>query len=124
MRPDLDTDLPRATDSASVAGVRSGLRGVWQSGIRCPSQTLFAMAVSLFWAVFYNATFWEKTVEAMWYPRLGAAVFFVSLFLLVLTVQATFLLIVPTRRGLQIAASVLCLIAALSAYFTGSYGAL
>lgn len=112
--------------SASTLGSRGrhALRNAWARGVRCPSQAIFAFAVSLIWALLYNFTFWRETVQAMWYPQVGAVVFLASLFVLLLTVQATLLLVVPTRRGMQAVASLLFVVAALSSYFSDAYGAI
>ncbi|HEY4366239.1 MAG TPA: phosphoethanolamine--lipid A transferase [Steroidobacteraceae bacterium] len=138
--PGLGASATGATGATGVGGgsarvapeAASGLAGWllgwcrrrWAEGIRCSSQTLFAVVVSLLWAAFYNFTFWQETAAAMWYPGAKAAVFFVSLFALVVTTQATLLLLMPTRRLLQAAASGLFIVGAASAYFSSAYGAI
>lgn len=94
------------------------------SRIVCPSDVAFAMSVSGIWLALYNVRFWELTAAAMWHPTLGSACFFLSLTILLLTSQGLLLLIMPTRWLMRVAASVLFVVAAASAYFISAYGAL
>jgi lipid A ethanolaminephosphotransferase len=91
------------------------------------SDTRFAFAVSLIWLVAYNSRFWSDTAQAMWHgsTRSGSFVsvaFLVSLFVVVLCLQALLLLLVPTRRLMLGAAAALFLVAAISSYFIARYG--
>ena len=113
-------------DGSAVAwaSLPTRLRTLWTQGLHLPNATVFCFGVSLLWAVFYNVTFWRETTAAMWYPGAGAVVFLITLFALVLTVQATLLLLVPTRWLLRAAASVLFVVSAVSSYFSSAYGAI
>lgn len=91
--------------------------------MRWPSEIALAFGISLAWLAFYNFRFWEQTVAAMWRPSLGAAAFLVSIFVLVLTLQALLLLLMPTRWLMRFAASALFIVASLSSWFTQAYGA-
>jgi lipid A ethanolaminephosphotransferase len=93
-------------------------------GVRCPSETHFAFAVSCSWAALYNVPFWAQSVGAMWHPTLGGAAFVVSLFIVVMHLQAMLLLLMPSERTLRAAASILFIVAAVSAYFCSEYGAI
>lgn len=87
------------------------------------SQLHFAFGTSLLWLALYNFTFWKQTLDAMWRPSLGSAVFLVSLFLLAWCLQALLLLLMPTRFFMRVWASALFIVASLSSYFTETYGA-
>ena len=100
------------------------LRRHWASLAASCSETRFAFGISLIWALFYNLPFWDRTFEAMWHPALGGIAFLVSLFVLVLNLQAILLLLMPTVIGMRLAASVLFIVAAVSSYFTAEYGAI
>ncbi len=88
----------------------------------CSSETRFALCISLIWTALYNAPFWERTLEAMWHPTLGGVTFLVSLFGLVLSLQALLLLLMPTTAAMRTVASVLFITAAGSSYFIAEYG--
>lgn len=98
------------------------INGLAGRGIRCPSDVLFAFGVSLTWLLFYNARFWQEAVQAMWHGNASSAVFFLSLFVVVLCLQALLLLLLPTRRLMVGVAGGLFLVAALGSYFTSRYG--
>lgn len=100
------------------------LRERWAAGIPCPSDTAFALGISLLWLLFYNVRFWQLALSAMWHPTPGAVLFLVSLFMLTLSLQALLLLLWPTRWLTRVAASILFVIAALGAYFCSEYGAI
>lgn len=106
------------------AGLYALLRAKWSNGIPCASEIHFAMGVSLLWAVFYNPRFWELTLHAMWQPAPRSVVFLVSLFFLILALQALLLLLMPSRTLLRAAASTLFVIAAASSYFASTFGAI
>lgn len=89
---------------------------------RCASQSLFAIGVSLVWLLFYNVRFWHETFLAMWRPSSGAALFIASLFVLVLSVQAVLLLLIPGRTLLRWVVGALFIVASLSSYFSDTYG--
>ena len=59
----------------------------------------------------------------MWHPTPRAALFLVSLFVVVVCLQALLLALVPTRLGMRIAGTALFVIAALGSYFASAYGA-
>lgn len=59
----------------------------------------------------------------MWHPTPGAVLFFISLFIVVVCLQALLLALVPTRLGMRIATSALFLVASLGSYFASAYGA-
>lgn len=105
------------------AAFYSWLRGRWPAGLALRSDVALALSVSLAWAVLYNLQFWHQAVSAMWHPTPGAALFMVSLFVLVVSLQSLMLALVPTRIGLRIAASTLFIVAALGSYFASAYGA-
>src|ERR1044072_916788 len=98
------------------------LRERWNAGIPCPSDVAFVIAVSLLWLVLYNGRFWQMTVDAMWHPSLGSAVFLATLFVLTLSLQGILLLIWPTRLLMRAAASLLFVVAAFGSYFCSEYG--
>lgn len=103
------------------------LRG-WRrlAGFRlpCRSDALFAFGVSFVWLALYNFSFWEQTFATMWRPSWSSAAFLASVFILALCLQALFLLLAPTRLLMRAAASALFIVAAVSSYFTQTYGAL
>lgn len=98
------------------------LRERWNAGIPCPADIAFVFGVSLLWLLFYNARFWQLTLEAMWHPSVGSVVFLATLFALTLSLQAILLLIWPTRLLMRSAASLLFVIAAFGSYFCSEYG--
>jgi lipid A ethanolaminephosphotransferase len=100
------------------------LRGRVSAHLSFASDVRFALAVSLLWATLYNFRFWHETFAHMWQPTAGATLFIVSLFVLVVSVQAILLLLAPTRALLRIAASFLFVLASLSSYFSSAYGAI
>jgi len=87
------------------------------------SDVALALTVSLAWAVLYNLQFWHQAIGAMWHPTPGAVLFLISLFIVVVCLQALLVSLVPTRLGLRVAASALFLVAALGSYFASTYGA-
>lgn len=91
-------------------------------GIRCPSDIVFAFGVSLAWLLFYNARFWEDAAHAMWHATAVSSWFFLSLFVVVLSVQALLLLLLPTRRLMLGVAGAMFMVAALGSYFAAKYG--
>jgi lipid A ethanolaminephosphotransferase len=99
------------------------LRDRWTGRFALRSDVALALAVSLAWAVLYNLQFWHQAISAMWHPTPRAALFIVSLFVVVVCLQGLLLALVPTRLGLRIAASALFLVAALGSYFASAYGA-
>jgi lipid A ethanolaminephosphotransferase len=101
----------------------STLRIPWPKALRCPSDVAFALGASLLWLLVYNTEFWTRTLQAMWHPTFGAALFIGTLFALVWLVQATLILIMPTRALMRAAASALFIVAALSSWFCSAYGA-
>ncbi|HKR37668.1 MAG TPA: phosphoethanolamine--lipid A transferase [Steroidobacteraceae bacterium] len=115
--------------SRSLASTRFGaafyawLRGRWTARLALPSDVALALVASLAWAALYNVQFWHQAIGAMWQPTPRAALFVVSLFVVVVCLQALLLALVPTRLGMRIAASALFVIAALGSYFASAYGA-
>ncbi len=115
--------------SRSLASTRFGaafyawLRARWTARPALHSDVALALAASLAWAVLYNLQFWDQAIRAMWHPTPGAVLFLVSLFVLVVFVQALLLALVPTRLGLRVAASASFVVAALGSYFASAYGA-
>jgi lipid A ethanolaminephosphotransferase len=107
---------------AAAATPYARLRERWNAGIPCPSDAVFAIGVSLLWLLFYNARFWQLTIEAMWHPSVGSVVFLVSLVTLTLSLQAILLLMWPTRTSMRIAAGLLFVVAAFGSYFCSEYG--
>ena len=105
------------------AAFYSWLRTRWTTQPALRSDVALALTVSLAWAVLYNLQFWHQAVAAMWHPTPRAALFLVSLFVVVVCLQGLLLALVPTRLGLRVAASVLFLVAALGSYFASAYGA-
>jgi lipid A ethanolaminephosphotransferase len=118
--------LPMLTQHLPAPAVTAyaRLRERWKAGIPCPSDIAFAAGISLLWLLFYNARFWQLTIEAMWHSSLGAVVFIVTLFALTLSLQAILLLMWPTRLLMRVAASLLFVIAAFGSYFCSEYGAI
>jgi lipid A ethanolaminephosphotransferase len=111
-------------ESRPFALLYTTVRDKWPSSLSFASETHFALGVSLLWAALYNLQFWEHTLAATWRPSLDAVVFLGSLFALVLSVQATLLLLMPSITLLRAAASALFLAAATGAYFCNEYGAI
>jgi lipid A ethanolaminephosphotransferase len=113
----------------SLASTRFGaafyawLRARWTGRPALSSDVALAIAASLAWAVFYNLQFWHQSIAAMWHPTPRALLFLVSLFVVVVCLQALLLALVPTRLGMRIAASALFVVAALGSYFASAYGA-
>lgn len=99
------------------------LRVRWTARLALPSDVALALVASLAWAVLYNLQFWQQAISAMWHPTPRAALFLVSLFVVVVCLQALLLALVPTRLGMRIAASALFVVAALGSYFANVYGA-
>jgi lipid A ethanolaminephosphotransferase len=116
--------------SRSWASTRFGaafyawLRGRWTARPALHSEVALAVIASLAWAVLYNLQFWHHAIATMWHPTPGAVLFLVSLFVVVVCVQALLLALVPTRLGLRIATSALFVVAALGSYFARAYGAM
>lgn len=87
------------------------------------SEAALALVASLAWATLYNLQFWDQAIAAMWHPSLGAVLFLLSLFVVIVSLQALLLALVPTRIGLRIATSALFVVAAIGSYFASAYGA-
>lgn len=117
------TGLP-AAPVQSVGVTRAAIRKRWCNGVACVSETRFALAMSLVWTLVYNVPFWRQTVLAMWHATAGSIAFLASLFMLVVCLQATLLLIMPTVVLMRAAASFLFLVAAAGSYFCGAFGAI
>jgi lipid A ethanolaminephosphotransferase len=98
------------------------LRERWNAGIPCPSDVALSLGISLLWLMFYNARFWQLTIESMWHPSVGSALFLATLFALTLSLQTILLLIWPTRLLMRVAASVLFVTAAAGSYFCSEFG--
>jgi lipid A ethanolaminephosphotransferase len=115
--------------SRSLASTRFGaafyawLRVRLTARLALPSDVALALVASLAWAALYNLQFWHQAISAMWHPTPRAALFLVSLFVVVVCLQALLLALVPTRLGMRIAGSALFVIAALGSYFASAYGA-
>jgi lipid A ethanolaminephosphotransferase len=115
--------------SRSLASTRFGaafyawLRVRLTARLALPSDAALALVASLAWAALYNLQFWHQAISAMWHPTPRAALFLVSLFVVVVCLQALLLALVPTRLGMRIAGSALFVIAALGSYFASAYGA-
>jgi lipid A ethanolaminephosphotransferase len=105
------------------AAFYSWLRARWTARLALPSDAALALAASLAWALLYNLQFWHQAISAMWHPTPRAMLFLVSLFVVVVCLQALLLALVPTRLGMRIAASALFVVAALGSYFANAYGA-
>src|SRR5688572_10414011 len=86
------------------AAFYSWLRDRWTGRFALRSDVALALAVSLAWAVLYNLQFWHQAISAMWHPTPRAALFIVSLFVVVVCLQGLLLALVPTRLGLRMAA--------------------
>jgi lipid A ethanolaminephosphotransferase len=111
-------------DNARGSVFFSWLRQMLSARIPCPSDVTFAVVVSGIWLALYNVHFWQLTAAAMWHPTLGSALFFLSVAILLLTAQTLLLLLMPTQRLMRVAASVLFVVAAITAYFISTYGTL
>jgi lipid A ethanolaminephosphotransferase len=122
--------LPAVHTNDTLDSTRPGLavydwlRSRVQQPFKCRSDVRFALGASLLWAVAYNLRFWHQTFDAMWQPSFSAVLFLASLFVLVTSVQAILVLLVPTRWLMRAAASLLFTVAALGSYFTSAYGAI
>jgi lipid A ethanolaminephosphotransferase len=100
------------------SAVRTQLLARWH----CRSDVAFAFAVSLIWGLFYNARFWMETIHAMWRGSVASVAFLASLFLLVWSLQAVLLLLLPSRRLMLGAASICFVVAAAGSYFATRFG--
>jgi len=109
------------SDAETAGALWRGLRRFW-TGFALPEPVSFALAVSLIWATFYNAEFWRLTVEAMWHGASSIA-FLGTLLVVAVTVQATLLLLLPSR-WLKAVIGCLFIVAAASSYFCFEYGAI
>jgi lipid A ethanolaminephosphotransferase len=110
-------------DTPALAHQEQPARRTWPR-LHCASQITFAVGVSGMWLVFYNHRFWQEVLDAMWRPEPGSVLFLASLLLIVLFLQAFVLVLLPGRFLPRAAASVLFVVAAISAYFSDSYGVL
>ena len=87
----------------SIAQTRFGaafyawLRDRWTAGLALRSDVALILLISIAWAVLYNLQFWHQAIAAMWHPAAGAALFLVSLFVVVVCLQALLLALVPMR---------------------------
>ncbi|HKU16782.1 MAG TPA: phosphoethanolamine--lipid A transferase [Steroidobacteraceae bacterium] len=94
------------------------------TGLSLPSDVALALLASLAWALLYNLQFWHQAIAAMWHPTPRAALFLLSLLIVIVCVQALLIALVPTRFGLRIATSALFILAAFGSYFGDAYGAI
>ena len=106
-----------------AAALFAWLRSRWALRPALPSDVALALLAALAWTLLYNLQFWHQAIAAMWHPTPRAALFLVSLLVVVVCLQALLLLLMPTRVGMRIATSVLFLLAALGSYFASAYGA-
>jgi len=111
------------TDTRFGAAFYAWLRDRWTAGLALRSDVALIRAVSVAWALLYNLQFWHQAITAMWHPAPRAVLFLLSLFVVVVCLQALLLALVPTRFGLRVATSALFLVAAASSYFASAYGA-
>jgi len=120
----METEIRASARELSVPfrDVLSAVRTRLSVRLRCRSDIVFALAVSLIWALFYNDRFWTETIHAMWHGSLASSAFLASLFLLVWSLQALLLLLLPSRRLMLGAASVFFVIAATGSYFAARFG--
>lgn len=100
------------------------LRRHWVTGIHCPNEVVFAIAISAVWALLYNDVFWDRTFAAMWQPSGDAGFFLAALCLLVVTLQATAILLLPGRKLMRAVVGAFFIIASVGSYFTEAYGAI
>lgn len=70
----------------------------------------------------YNLRFWRESLAAVGDPTAGSVLFVAALALVLITVHALLLLLLPGRRLPALAAAVLCLVAAVVTYFSDAYG--
>jgi lipid A ethanolaminephosphotransferase len=112
------------TETSFGAAFYAWLRDRWTAGLALRSDVALILVVSVAWAALYNLQFWHQAISAMWHPSPGAVSFLVSLFIVVVCLQALLLALVPTRFGLRVAASALFVVAAASSYFASAYGAI
>ena len=83
--------------SRSLASTRFGaafyawLRVRWTARLALPSDVALALVASLAWAALYNLQFWHQAIGAMWQPTPRAALFLVSLFVVIVCLQALLL---------------------------------
>ena len=94
----------------------------WGGLLHCRSETRFAVGLALIWTLLYSRQFWTQSIQAMWHPSPRSVGFMISLFVLVVFLQAIPLLLMPTRALMRAAASVFFVIAAASSHFVGAYG--
>ena len=105
------------------ASLFAWLRSCRQVRLALPCDVALALLAALAWTLLYNSQFWHQTINAMWHPTPRAALFLVSLLVVVVCQQALLILLIPTRVGMRIATSVLFLGASLGSYFASAYGA-
>jgi glucan phosphoethanolaminetransferase (alkaline phosphatase superfamily) len=91
----------------------------WDSLWHCRSETRFAVGLALIWTLLYSHQFWTQSIQVMWHPSPRSVGFMISLFLLVVFLQALPLLLMPTRALMRATASLFFLIAAASSHFAG-----
>jgi len=115
------SELLIESEAAAASASWRGLRRLW-TGFTLPEPVSFAFTVSFLWAAFYNTQFWRLTVAAMWHGA-GSVGFLATLILVVVTVQATLLLLLPSR-WLKVVIGCLFIVAAASSYFCSEYGAI
>jgi lipid A ethanolaminephosphotransferase len=125
--PDAASAITPAPDPATFLAPRGGwlarARGLWREGFLVRSEVAFALGCSVLWTVFYNVSFWHQAFAALWHPAASAVLFFLSLAVVVVSLQAFLLLAMPTRFLMKAGASLLFLIAAPTSYFIDTYSA-
>lgn len=81
-----------------------------------------ALSLGAFFLLFYNWRFWTETVHVMSSGTATDMFFLGSLLFVLLYVYAAFLLLIPGRKPFLVCVSVLCIVGALSAYSSDTYG--
>lgn len=115
---------PRAADTADRGGPWAALRRL-DAGLRAwlgASRLRFVLAFATVLIAGYNLRFWQETFATLGEPAAKDLLFLVALALILIVVHALLLLLAPGRRLPAFLAALLCLVAAIVAYFSDAYG--
>jgi lipid A ethanolaminephosphotransferase len=118
----MHTTASRPDPASLFTDILYRLRRFWTADWQVRSDATFALIVSAVWIAFYNVRFWTDTLNAMWHGSAGSVAFLGSLIVLVWCLQASLLLLLPSRRSMIGAASIFFVVAAASSYFSLKYG--
>lgn len=86
------------------------------------SRLRFVLLFATVLVVGYNWRFWHESLAVAWSPSAESSMFIAALAVILITVHALLLMMLPGRRLPAMVAGSLCLVAALVAYFGDAYG--